>query len=90
LQNSTQAKQAILKTKINNQISSIYEARSQALPQDALTFIQKPKEQVLQLPLATKQQWVESVEVAMACKKRHGYGNHLSEQHFMAMWVIYK
>jgi len=63
---SAQAKQVILEKKINDQICSIYKTGSHALPCDALAFIHKPREQLLQLPLLTKQQWLELVKVAMA------------------------
>jgi len=91
LHNSTQAKMEIVEKRINDQIHSIYETKSQTLSQDALIFIWKPKEQILQLPLVTKQQWLESVEVAMACKECHEYdGCYLSKQWYLEMWLIHK
>jgi len=69
-----------LEKSVNDWICSIYVTRSQAIPWDALAFIQKPKERTLQLPLAAKQQWLKSFEVAMACKEHHEYGQYLSKQ----------
>jgi len=34
----------------------------------------------LNLPLATKQQWLESIELAMACKQQHAFGSMAGEQ----------
>jgi len=78
-----------LEKQVNDQISALYVGGTQALPRDALGFLRKPKEHTLQLPLTTKQQWLESVNNAIARKKRHDYGNYLSKQQFMAMWVIH-
>jgi len=90
IHNSTQAKHEILEKKLNDQICKIYTTRTQELPQDTLVFIWKPKEHILQLPFTTKQQWLESVKVAMAWKQRHKYRWYLSEQQYMEMWVIHK
>ena len=90
LHQSTLARQDILKKHVNDQICAIYDGGTQALPRDAIEFIQKLKDQILQLPLTTKQQWLESVNIAIARQKRHDYGNYLSEQWFMATWVIHR
>ncbi len=80
LHQSPVARQDILEKQVNDQISALYVGSTQALPRDALGFLRKPKEHTLQLPLTMKQQWLESVNNAIACKKRHDYGNYLSEQ----------
>jgi len=90
LHKSITARQDILEKHVNDQICDIYARGSQALPRDAIGLLQKPKDQVLQLPLTTKQQWLESVQIAISRKKRHEYGNYISEQQFMATWVIYR
>jgi len=90
LHQSTMARQDILEKHVNDQICDIYDCGSQALPRDAIGFLRKLKDQVLQLPLTTKQQWLESVQIAISRKKRHEYGNYISEQQFMATWVIYR
>jgi len=69
LHQSTLARQDILEKHVNDQICAIYAGKTQALPRDALGFIWKPKDQVLQLPLTTKQQWLESVNIAIARRK---------------------
>jgi len=90
LHQSIMARQDILEKHVNDQVGDIYAHGSQALPRDAIGLLQKPKDQVLQLPLTTKQQWLESVQIAISRKKRHEYGNYISEQQFMATWVIYR
>jgi len=87
LHNSPTAQQEILEKQINDQIRAIYAGGTQALPRDAIGLLQKPLEHTLQLPLSTKQQWVESVNNASARKQRHEYGNYVSEQRFMANWL---
>jgi len=59
LHNSEQAKHNILEEKINGKISAICANGTQVLPRDAIGLLQKPKEHALQLPLWTKQQWVD-------------------------------
>jgi len=90
LHQSTLARQDILEKHVTDQICAIYAGKTQALPRDALGFIRKPKDQVLQLPLTTKQQWLELVNIAIARQKRHDHGNYLSEQQFMATWGIHQ
>jgi len=46
-------------------------------------------EHQLALPLVTKEQWLESVELASSRKEHHDFGQYLLEQWFMQMWVIY-
>jgi len=66
LHQSPVARQDILEKQVNDQIRAIYEGGMQALPRDAIGLLWKPKEQTLQLPLTTKQQWLESVTNAIA------------------------
>jgi len=90
LHQSTTTHQDILEKHVNDQICAIYDGGSQALPRDVIGFIWKLKDQVLQLPLTTKQQWLKSVQIAVSRKKWYEYGNYISEQQFMATWVIYQ
>ncbi len=82
LHQSLKAHQDILEKHVNDQICGIYDWGSQALPRDVIGFLRKPKDQVLQLPLTTKQQWLESVQIAISRKKRHEYGKYISKQQF--------
>jgi len=84
------ARVEIIKLMVNQQIQAIYAARLQALPCNSFHFLRAPLEVTLQLLLTTKQQWVESIEVATRKKKKHEYGAHLFEQHFMEEWVIWQ
>jgi len=36
-----------------------------------------------------KQQWLESVTLAIEQKRWHDFGNYLQEQWFMRTWVIH-
>jgi len=89
LHTSPTARQEILEKHVNDKIRAIYEGGTQALPCDAIGLLQKTQEQMLQLPLPAKHQWLESINNAIARKQKHEYGNYLSEQWFMASWVIY-
>jgi len=87
LHTSPAARQEIIEKQVNDQIRNIYAGGTQALSRDAIGMLRKPLEHTLQLPLATKQQWMESIHDAIARKQRHEYGNYLSEQRFMAHWL---
>jgi len=89
LHDSPTAHQDIIETKVNNSIYELYARAMQALPRDAIGLFRKPKEHILQLALPAKQQWVDSVQVAIDWKTRHEFGAYLSEQRFMAQWVIH-
>jgi len=69
LHQSPVARQDILEKKVNDQISAFYDGGTQALPRDAIGLLRKPREQILHLPLTTKQQWLESVINAIARKQ---------------------
>jgi len=58
---------------VNEQIGWLHESGFQVLLKDVLSPLHQPKENTLRLPLAAKQQWIESVEVAMNCQKHHEY-----------------
>jgi len=89
LHDSPWAKAEILENMVNNTIVDLYALGTQALPRDAMKLMHKPQEHMLWLPLKVKQQWIESVQVAWQQKTQHDYGQYLSEQWFMAKWVIY-
>ncbi len=90
LHTSPTARQEILEKHVNDKIRAIYEGGTQALPRDAIGLLWKTQEQTLQLPLSAKHQWLESINNAIAQKQKHEYRNYLSEQQFMASWVIYR
>jgi len=66
LHQSPMARSNILEKQVNDYIRAIYARGTQALPRDAIGFLRKPLEQTLQLPLPTKQQWLELVNNAIA------------------------
>ncbi len=69
LHQSPVARQDILEKQANDQIHALYEGGMQALPRDAIGLLRKPKEHLLQLPLTTKQQWIELVKTAINRKQ---------------------
>jgi len=52
-------------------------------------FMTSLVEYQLSLPLAAKQQWLKSVELASARKEGHDFSHYLQEQRFMQTSVIY-
>jgi len=48
-----------------------------------------PLDTCLSLPLAAKQQWLESIDAAIERIKIHDYGAYMAEQCFIATWVIH-
>jgi len=88
LHNSPQAKYDILEKQVNNQIWTIYTNGTQAVPCDVIGLLRKLLDQILQLPLTMKQQWLDSIASTIAQKQWHEYGHYLGKQHFMATWVI--
>jgi len=87
LHNSPNAQQQIVESLMNSAIREKY--AQHILPCNALHFMTPLVEHQLALPLAAKQQWLESVELASARKEHHDFGHCLQEQQFMQMWVIY-
>jgi len=61
---STEARILIIEADANHRIEEAYLRGSSSLPRDAVHLLNRPKEQVLQWPLTTKQQWLDSLEVA--------------------------
>jgi len=68
--------QDIIEKKVNDQICELYMGSTQALPWDAIGLFCKPKDHILQLMLTAKQQWIESVQIAMDWKKWHTFGTY--------------
>jgi len=57
-----------IEERVNDKITHLYETGLQALPRDALALLRKPKEQILKHHFTAKEEWIESVEVAMHWK----------------------
>jgi len=64
LHNGEMAKQIILHSAVNAQITRLYEGGTQQLLRDVLKFLKTPKETVLSYSLTLKQLWLELVKVA--------------------------
>jgi len=88
LHNSEKNCNNILERDINDQIMEVYCIGGHALPLDALSMMQQPLEHQLALPLATKKQWQQSMQIVAQRKWEHNFGAYAVEQHFMCMWVI--
>jgi len=89
LHNLPHAQQHIVESRVNDDIQAWYAQRHRVLPWDALHLMAPTVEHQLGLPLSTKQQWVESVDLAIAWKACHDFGDYLQEQWFMCSWVVH-
>jgi len=56
--------------------------------QEWLSLLRNPIKHQLNLPLTTKQQWLESIAAAIQQKRLHEYGAMVSKQCLMENWVI--
>jgi len=70
----TESQQQILHSLTNDKIKALYDGGAQQLPQDALKFLRQPMETILQYSLASKQMWLEAVQIAQERRQRHEYG----------------
>jgi len=64
LHTSAKARLQILKADVNRWVEEEFQQGGQGLPRDALPMMQTLAEQVLQWPLATRQQWLDSLAAA--------------------------
>jgi len=64
LHSSAEACIHILESDINRRVKEAHLGGSQGLPRDAVHLLQQPKEQVLNWPPNTKQQWLDSIVAA--------------------------
>jgi len=87
LHNSTQPREDILNSAVNDQIHTLYIQGLQAIPRDAFHFFSSSEEELLARPRHYKVQWVASVEAAKIRKQHHDHGNYLAEQRFMRQWL---
>jgi len=83
LHHSSNAQQQIVESLVNNAIREKYAQGPHILSRDAMHFMTSPVEHQLSLPLAAKQQWLKSVELASTRKECHDFGHYLQEQWFM-------
>jgi len=79
----------IIEADANSRIEEAYLSSSSRLPRNAVHLLNWPKEPVLQWPLTTKQQWLDSLEAA---KQRWEQANRdplAGKRALMAMWVLH-
>jgi len=88
LHDSTLNREIILEKDINDTIRQIYSVGIGQLARGDFGLMKHPLEHQLQLPLHTKQQWVDSIEAALHRKKIHEHGSMLAEQRLMETWVV--
>jgi len=72
----------ILESKVDDQIWAVYELGSLVLLCNVFCMLQALISQQLQKPLATKQQWLESIYLAMDHKLHHDHGS-MTKQRIM-------
>jgi len=80
LHNSSQPREDILDSVVNDHIHTLYIQGLQAIPCNAFHFFSSLEEELLAQPRHYKVQWVASVEAAKIRKQYHDHGNYLSEQ----------
>jgi len=87
LHSSTVPREDILDSRINEQITSIYQHGLQEVPRDAFNLFKRPLTELLQNTRAYKEKWLASVEAAKARKRHHDFGAYLPEQRLMRRWL---
>jgi len=68
LLNSQQAQQNIVKSCVNDEICACYMVGTWDLPCNVMHLMKKPLEHQFALPFMTKQQWLESIALAIEQK----------------------
>jgi len=79
----------ILEKDVNDQIRQIYQVSPGQLARVDLGLMQHPVDHQIQLPLHTKQQWLESIAAALHRKQLHEHGAMVDEQRIMETWVVW-
>jgi len=87
LHHSKNARDDILDSRVNDQITVLYQQGLQAIPRDSFTFFKTPLKTLLTKTKQYKTRWVASVEAAIRRKKHHDHGAYLSEQRLMRRWL---
>jgi len=88
LHKSNHNREAILEKDINNKIRQMYAIGPGQLAQLDIGLMWHLLKHHLGHSLHTKQQWLESIVVALHRKQLHEYGAMTTEQRLMEMWVI--
>jgi len=87
LHSSTNTRKDILDSRINEELTTLYNHGVQEVPCNAFTFFQTSLEDLLQQNWNYKKKWIASVQAAKERKQRHDFGAYLSEQQFMQHWL---
>jgi len=86
---SVASNQNIIKSLVDDQIQEVYKVGMSDLPHDTLCMLHILLDLQLQKPLATKQQWLDSIQVAKDCKSRHNHGlmpgKQCTKWHFLGL-----
>jgi len=89
LHNSDNNHELILETAVNDQIKQIYASGLGQLACADFGLMRNSVDQQIQLPLQTKQLWVDLIPVAIHRKQLHEHGAMVGEQQLMETWVIW-
>ncbi len=89
LHSSEEAQTQILEADINRRIVEAFLHGSSGLPRDVVHFLNRTKEQVLQWPLTTKQQWLDSLAVAKCRVEQANRDPQAGERELMERWVLH-
>jgi len=80
LHNSDTNCKLILQKDVNDQIRQIYEVGLGQLARANFSLMRHSADQQIQLPLHTKRQWLESIDVALHRKQLHEHRAMVGEQ----------
>jgi len=87
LHTSNNHQDAIIESKINDQVRTIFTSGLCDIPRDTFLLLQGNIEDVLKKTKSYKEQWVATILAAKRRKQHHEFGAYLPEQQFMQCWL---
>jgi len=88
LHNSKPNRNNILEGNTNAQIQAIYDMVPSSFPKEASILLKCNQEELIALPLAYKQQWIEMAIIAQKRQAQQLTGPYQSERRYMQTWAI--
>jgi len=78
----------ILEYDTNQQIQAIYDQGLGSFPQDVILLLKWKISELIDLPLAYKQQWIDTALIAQKRQAKQLAGPYQSERKYMQTWAI--
>jgi len=78
----------ILEYNTNQQIQAIYDQGPGSFPRDAISLLKWKMSELIDLPMAYKQQWIETALIAQKWREKQLAGPYQSKQKYMQTWAI--